>query len=205
MKNIFEILSAQGIEVPEDKKAEVTKQVAENYKTIAEFDRVKNRLEVERDNYKDSLETAQNTLKEFEGVDVKELNGKISQLTADLEQKDSDYQEKIAEMEFNSLLDAAISSSGAKNSKAVKALIDIEALKSSKNQSDDIKKAIDTVKSENDYMFGSLEPIDSLVSNTNAGNPQNNDVTKETFAKMGYSERLKLKKSDPQKYDELKG
>lgn len=30
-------------------------------------------------------------------------------------------------------------------------------------------------------------------------------ITKETFAKMGYSERLKLKKTDPTKYNELKG
>lgn len=59
MKNIFEILSNSGVEVPEDKKTELTKQIAENYKTVAEFDKVKNRLEVERDNYKDSLETAQ--------------------------------------------------------------------------------------------------------------------------------------------------
>lgn len=164
-----------------------------------------NREKDKANSFKEQLDEARETLKGFEGVDVKELQGKIATLTSDLEQKDKDYQEKIAEMEFNSLLDSAISSSGAKNSKAVKALIDIEALKSSKNQSDDIKKAIDTVKSENDYMFGSLEPIDSLVSETKAGNPQNNDVTKEAFAKMGYSERLKLKKSDPQKYDELKG
>ncbi|WP_124098353.1 DUF4355 domain-containing protein [Ruminococcus sp. Marseille-P6503] len=30
-------------------------------------------------------------------------------------------------------------------------------------------------------------------------------LTKEAFAKMGYSERLKLKKTDPTKYNELKG
>lgn len=165
-----------------------------------------NREKGKTEEFKTQLDTAKETLKSFEGIDVKELQGKIATLTSDLEKKDKDYQEKIADMEFNSLLDSAISSSGAKNSKAVKALIDIEALKSSKNQSDDIKKAIDTVKSENDYLFGSAEPIDSLVGNTNnGGTDQNSDVTKEAFAKMGYSERLKLKKNDPKKYDELKG
>ena len=62
MKNIFEILAALGIVIPEDKKQDITKQVAENYKTVAEFEKVKSRLEVERDNYKDSLDTAQNSL-----------------------------------------------------------------------------------------------------------------------------------------------
>ena len=166
MKNIFEIMSAMGIEIPEDKKADITKQVAENYKTVAEFDKVKTRLETERDNYKDSYETAQNALKEFDGVDVKDLNGKITKLTEDLKQKDADYQAKISDMEFNSVLDNAISASKAKSSKALKALLDVDALKASKNQTEDIKSAIDAVKAENGYLFESDEPIRHIVRET---------------------------------------
>lgn len=177
MKNIFEILSNSGVEVPEDKKTELTKQIAENYKTVAEFDKVKNRLEVERDNYKDSLETAQNALKEFDGVDVKELNGKIAQLTSDLTKKDSEYQAKIADVEFNSVLDSAISASGARNSKAVKALLEIEALKGSKNQEDDIKKAIEAVKTENDFLFGADEPINNVVIGAGNSNQPGKKMT----------------------------
>lgn len=177
MKNIFEILSNSGVEVPEDKKTELTKQIAENYKTVAEFDKVKNRLEVERDNYKDSFETAQNALKEFDGVDVKELNGKITQLTSDLAKKDSEYQAKIADMEFNSVLDSAISASGARNSKAVKALLEIEALKGSKNQEDDIKKAIEAVKTENDFLFGADEPINNVVIGAGNSNQPGKKMT----------------------------
>lgn len=177
MKNIFEILSNSGVEVPENKKTELTKQIAENYKTVAEFDKVKNRLEVERDNYKDSLETAQNALKEFDGVDVKELNGKITQLTSDLAKKDSEYQAKIADMEFNSVLDSAISASGARNSKAVKALLEIEALKGSKNQEDDIKKAIEAVKTENDFLFGADEPINNVVIGAGNSNQPGKKMT----------------------------
>lgn len=177
MKNIFEILSNSGVEVPEDKKTELTKQIAENYKTVAEFDKVKNRLEVERDNYKDSFETAQNALKEFDGVDVKELNGKITQLTSDLAKKDSEYQAKIADMEFNSVLDSAISASGARNSKAVKALLEIEALKGSKNQEYDIKKAIEAVKTENDFLFGADEPINNVVIGAGNSNQPGKKMT----------------------------
>jgi len=111
------------------------------------------KIAVERDGCKEQLETAQTALKEFEGIDVKELNGKIKQLTDDLAAKDTEYQTKIADMEFNSVLDSAIAGVKAKNSKAVKALLDLEALKSSKNQSEDIKSALEKVKSENDYLF----------------------------------------------------
>ena len=131
-------------------KEVIDKIMTENSNDITN---TKKKLEAERDNYKEQLETAQTALKDFEGVDVKELNSKISTLTADLAKKDSEYQVKIADMEFNSVLDNAITSSKAKNSKAVKALLDIETLKSSKNQLEDIRTALEKVKSENDYLF----------------------------------------------------
>lgn len=111
------------------------------------------KIAVERDGYREHLTQYKEALKEFEGVDVEELNGKIKQLTDDLAAKDTEYQTKIADMEFNSVLDSAIAGVKAKNSKAVKALLDLEALKSSKNQSEDIKSALEKVKSENDYLF----------------------------------------------------
>ena len=132
----------------------------------ADIGNAKKKLEAERDNYKSQLETAQNALKEFEGVDVKELNGKITQLTNDLQAKETEFQNTIADMEFNSVLDGAISKSGAKNAKAVKALLDLDALKSSKNQAEDINKALETVKSENDFMFKSDEPFQNAVRDT---------------------------------------
>ncbi|MCI7084729.1 phage scaffolding protein [bacterium] len=151
MKNIQTLLSEIGIEIPEDKKKDFETAFNENYKTVSEV----NKLREARDNYKEQLETAQNALKEFDGVDVKDLQGKIETLNNNLKTKETEYQNKIAEMEFNSVLDGAISKSGAKNAKAVKALLDLEALKSSKNQADDITKALETVKSENDFMFTS--------------------------------------------------
>ena len=123
----------------------------------------KKKLEIERDKYKDQLETAQNSLKEFEGVDVNELQSKIKTLTSDLETKDTEYQQKIADMEFNSVLDGAISKSGAKNTKAVKALLDLDTLKTSKNQAEDITKALDEIKKDNDYMFTSDEPFQNPI------------------------------------------
>lgn len=132
----------------------------------SDVEKTKSKLEAERNNYKSQLETAQNALKEFEGVDVKELNSKIQTLTTDLETQQNEYNAKIADMEFNNVLNEAMSKSGAKNSKAVKALLDLENLKASKNQADDINKALEQVKSDNDYMFTSDEPIKNPVHDT---------------------------------------
>lgn len=47
-------------------------------------------MKSERDNYKSQLTTAQETLKSFEGVNVQELQGKITKLTADMADKDAE-------------------------------------------------------------------------------------------------------------------
>lgn len=179
MKNIFDILSGIGVTVPEEKKTEFETAFSENYKTVAEADK----LRTARDNYKSQLETAQETLKTFEGVDVNELNGKITALQNDLTAKETEYQNKLADMEFNNVLESAITSSGAKNAKAVKALLDLDTLKTSKNQADDIKKALETVKAENDFMFTSEEPIKNPVGDT--GNPPAVDNLSAVRAAMG--------------------
>ena len=149
------------------------------------------KVKADRDNYKsqlktaqEALKTAQEALKDFEGVDVKELNGKIAQLNNDLAAKDTEYQQKIADMEFNSVLDSAITAAGARNAKALKALLDIESLKSSKNQAEDIKSAIDAVKTDNGYLFNSDEPFQNPVHQTN-----NNPINQMSGVEKAFYER----------------
>lgn len=130
----------------------------------------KHRLEGERDNYKTQLSAAQEALKGFEGVDIKDLQGRIATLTQDLAAKEAEYQNRLADVEFESMLDRAISTSGTRSEKALKALLDVPALKASKNRSEDIKAAIEAVKAENDFLFGAGEPINNPVRGTeNAG------------------------------------
>lgn len=46
------------------------------------------------------------------------------------------------------------------------AMLDLDALKASKNQSEDIKKALETVKESDAYLFGSDEPFNNPVGPT---------------------------------------
>ncbi len=78
MQNIEAILSEMGIEVPEDKKADLTKKVAENYVTKAEHEKKLGRAETDRDNWKQKAETAETTLKGFEGVDLETMQRELS-------------------------------------------------------------------------------------------------------------------------------
>lgn len=163
MKNIYEILKEFGMEVPEEKKAEFDKAWKENYRTKADYDKVTS----QRDEYKTSLDTVNGKLKEFEGVDVNELKGQITKLQQDLKDKDTEYANKEADRIFQNTLKEAIKTAGGRNEKAVMALLDVDSLKASKDQSADIKKALDAAKESDAYLFGSNEPFLNPVGPTN--------------------------------------
>ena len=147
------------------------------------------KIELERDNYKGQLETAQETLEKFKDVDVDKLQGEIDKLKVELEKKEIEYQTQLAERDFNTLLESQINSFGAKNVKAVKALLDIDALNESKNQEADIKAAIEACQKENDYLFGATEPINNPVAPTGGSLPTGDDANLAALkAAMGIEE-----------------
>ncbi len=163
MKNIYDILKDFGLEVPEDKRADFDKAWKENYRTKADYDKVAG----QRDDYKASLDTVNGKLKEFEGVDVSDLKGQIEALQGDLKKKDDEYAAKEAERAFNDSLDKAITEAGGRNPKAIRGLLDLETLKESKDQTEDIKKALESAKESDAYLFGSDEPFLNPVGPTN--------------------------------------
>lgn len=163
MKNIYDILKDFGLEVPEDKKADFDKAWKENYRTKAEYEKATS----QRDEYKTSLDTVNAKLKEFEGVDVADLKGQIATLQDDLKKKDAEYAAKEADRAFNETLKEAIKAAGGRNDKAVMALLDVEALKASKDQSADIEKALNAAKESDAYLFGSDEPFLNPIGPTN--------------------------------------
>lgn len=80
---------------------QVTAIMAENGKDIQREKDKTSKAELERDGYREQLDTAQTTLKEFEGVDVKELQGKVTELTNRLTEKDTEFQKKLSDMEYS--------------------------------------------------------------------------------------------------------
>lgn len=191
MKNIHEILKSYDIEIPADKKAEFDKAVLENYKTVAEAEK----LRTARDTYKSQLDDATQKLEGFKGVNVEELQGKITALTDNLASQKAAFDKQLADRDFDDMLNAAINGSKAKNVKAVRALLDLEAIKASKNQSADIEAALKKVKEENDYLFTSEEPIDNgkFVGGTT---PNPTVKTLDDLDKMSYSEYKKYREGN---------
>ena len=153
MKNIHMILSELGIAIPEDKKAEFDKAVAENYKTAAEFEKKVNRLNDDLAAEKKRADTAEETLKGFEGKDFDAITKDRDEWKRKHEEQEAAHKRETEEREFNDVLASAISEAKGKNAKAITALLDLEKLRGSKNQKDDIKSALDTLKTDSGYLF----------------------------------------------------
>ena len=107
---------------------------------------------------KEQLKAAKDGLAAFKDVDVDKLQGKISELTGQLAGKDKQWQEKLDGMAFDGRIKDAITAAKGRNAKAIAALLDTDALRTSKNQETDIKAALDALKKDNGYLFETETP-----------------------------------------------
>lgn len=156
MKNIFEIMKEYGLEVEEDKKKDFEKAVLENYKTVSDYETQSEKLKTAEG----KVTTLTESLDKFKDVDVEELNNTIATLKTDLANKDQELKNKIADRDFNDLLKDSIASVKGRNAKAITALLDLDELKASKNQKEDIAAALKTLSEAEDsrMLFGEPEP-----------------------------------------------
>lgn len=153
MKNIMEICKDFGIEIPADKHTEFNKAVAENYKTVAEHEKKVNRLTEDLNAEKKRADDAVETLKGFEGKDFDAITKDRDEWQRKHNELVETHKKETEEREFNEMLSAAISETKGKNTKAITALLDLDALRKSKNQEKDIKAALEGVKKDNEYLF----------------------------------------------------
>ena len=153
MKNIHTILSEAGITIPEDKKADFDKAVAENYKTTAEFEKKVSRLTEDLTAATKRADTAEETLKGFEGKDFDAITRDRDEWQRKHNDLVESHKRETEEREFNEGLSAAITEAKGKSPKAIMALLDLEKLRGSKNQEKDIKAALDSLRTESGYLF----------------------------------------------------
>lgn len=173
MKNIFEIMKEYGLEVPEEKKKDFEKTVLDNYKTVSDYEIQSEKLKTTEG----KVTTLTESLDKFKDVNVDELNSTIATLKTDLANKDQELKDKIADRDFNDLLKDSITSAKGRNAKAITALLDLETLKASKNQKEDITAALKTLAEAEDskmlfgepepYVLGKGDPIGSVIKTGN--------------------------------------
>lgn len=121
MQNYEQILQELGIEVPEDRKADLKKKMGENYRTIADY----NKVAEKRDEYKTSLDDVRKKLDGFKDVDVDDLKGQIATLTKNLEDEKAARASDAAKAEREKTVNTFLASSDDKGERKYAFLNDI--------------------------------------------------------------------------------
>ena len=128
-----------------------------------ELDTVKADLTAEQEKVKThegTISGLKKDLEEFKDADVSGMKQKIEDLEKDIKAKDADYQKQIADRDFDDVLKDSIVAAHGKNAKAIKALLDVDTLKASKNQKEDVAAAIKVLSEAEDskMLFGEAKP-----------------------------------------------
>ena len=121
------------------------------------------------DTIKSQLEEAQKTIKGFESQDIEGVRKSAKEWEDKYNQAIKDHEAKLADMAFDQALDGAITTAKGKNAKAIKALLDLDTLKASKNQEADIKTALEGLQKESGYLFDDGKTPPPYAANTGNG------------------------------------
>ena len=156
MKDFKEILKQAGITVTDEQLATVETEMKANYKPIADYNKQKEKLDASDEKVK----TLTASLDKFKDVDPTALTQTIENLKGQLTQKDAEFAKRLADRDFDDLLNASIANSKGKSAKAIKAYLDIDVLKKSKNQAEDIKTALEALQKADDsaFLFETVQP-----------------------------------------------
>ena len=125
-------------------------------------------LQAQLDNANAQLKTAQDGLKAFDGVDVAGLQEQVTKLKADMKAQAEGFA-------FDNALDAAILGRKGRSVKAVRALLDLDALKGSADRSTDIAKALDDAAKANPWAFGEVQDGEKKVAGTYSTGAEHGD------------------------------
>ena len=105
------------------------------------------------DTIKNQLDEAQKTIKGFQDQDIEGVRKSAKDWEEKYNQAVKDHEAKLADMAFDRALEDAISGAKGKNAKAIRALLDVDTLKASKNQEADIKAALEGLQKDSGYLF----------------------------------------------------
>lgn len=133
--------------------------------------------------------------------DNEALKQQITTLQQENAQTKTEFEGKLQQRDFDHALDGALRDAKAKNPKAVKALLNTDAIKIVDGQLVGLDEQLTALKTSDDYLF----VADGLKGKTPPATPPGGkaQVTKEQFAAMSIVEKTELYNSDYELYKSL--
>ena len=184
--------------------------MAEYGKEINPLKQAQATAEHERDSLQTQLNEVNGQLSEAQKNSKKgsELQGQLKDLQKQFDDSKAKAKEQLQATKKDYEISAALSKAGAKNEKAVKALLDTEKVNFDYNGNlIGLSEQLDAVKKDNDFLFaetnegGTGKPT---ITPTGNPNPTGGDRTK-ALADYSYQELSALKADSPSQYEALVG
>lgn len=123
MKKLLEILKANGIEIPEEKQADVKKAFFERYKSVDEYNKTVAKLTEARDSLQTRLETAETTLQGFEGMDAEKVKAQLAEYKKKAEDAETHFNAQMTARDQRDWLKAKLEEYGVASPYARKQLM----------------------------------------------------------------------------------
>ena len=164
-------------------------------------------LESQIEDYKRQLKDRDEQLDDLK--DKAQGNEDLQQQIKDLQKANDDaekeFQGKLAQQKKESKLELALKDAGARNTKAVKANLNLDAVSLDGENLIGLDEQLNGLKESDAYLFGEEQPKGLAgrdpVPGDDSSKPKS--VTKEQFNQMGYGERVKLYQEQPDLYRKL--
>ncbi len=187
-----------GEAVTEESLAKFKEELGKRFIPKSEFNQRGEDLKLLRD----KVAQQEKTLAEFEAVTEKleALEQALARAEEEKAELITTYENKQAAEKLKNALDEALKKAGARNLTAVKALLDMEAITLNEGMLTGFDEQLWQLKQENSYLFEAGEHNIQVIRPAAKGKTE---VTVEDFKKMGYMERLKMKKEQPELYQTL--
>lgn len=128
-------------------------------------------MQTELETTQGQLTDANKQIEDFKGMNIDEITAAADEWKRKYETAQTESVAQLSELKFDHWLDGALTTARAKNPKAVKALLDIDALKKAYDEKANTVVGFDEhlkpIKSENDYLFADEKVVPKIVTNTN--------------------------------------
>ena len=115
---------------------------------------------------KEELDTRQAKWK----TELETARAQVADWKQQAEQARKSAEEQVAAARFDAALDTAIGRAGGRSEKAIRALLDLEGLRTSADPEGAIAAALEQLEQENGYLFGGITPP-PYAAGTGAGAP----------------------------------
>lgn len=138
------------------------------------------------DTIKTQLSEAQKTIKGFQdqGADIEAVRKSAKEWEDKYNQAIADHKKEMEDLAFDGLLKDAIQTAKGRSDKAIRALLEVDTLKASKNQAEDIKAALEALKKDNGYLFDDGSTPPPYAGGSGKGPGMKTDTSKMTYSEL---------------------